>query len=272
MECPFCGSESTKVIDSRMCGGERIRKRVCGSCKRTHTTAERISAEWMKVRKRDGTVEGFVRAKITNSILAAAGSVPIAPAEVTTYVDRVIRVLQPDAPDIPVSSREIGRLVMEQLRGDPAVDVLRIRYALVFYGSRDYPAGFKDAADFVRWLDEDYGPPRVAPAAGHPTLVIKRDGRGEPFHLGKLRDAVRRAAAGRGTGAHLDRLAHRVADEVIRRLTGQAVVTSQQIGAETIHVLRGVDAIAYLRYAAVVKGYRSADDVWLDAMGLLSDP
>ncbi|MFD0818792.1 ATP cone domain-containing protein [Micromonospora zhanjiangensis] len=257
-------------MDSRMCEGERVRKRRCDKCTRTHTTAERISAEWMKVRKRNDTVERFVRAKIAESIRTAAGGTPLSPADVKTFVDRVVQVLQPDAPDVPVHSRDIGKLVMEQLRGDTAaVDVVRIRYAMVFLGSRVYPGGFRDIAAFVRWLDQEYGSPRVTAAPEGPTSVIKRDGRTETFQPGKILAGVRQAAAGRGTPAEVDQLARRVTDEVGTRLAGQGVVTSQQIGAEAIHALRAIDPIAYLRYAAAVKGYRSVDDYWLDATALL---
>ncbi|GAB3795569.1 hypothetical protein GCM10027605_01830 [Micromonospora zhanjiangensis] len=57
--------------------------------------------------------------------------------------------------------------------------------------------------------------------------------------------------------------------QVQEALRGQALVTSQQIAAETLNVLRSLDSLVYLRYASAVKRYRSVDDFWLDAWGVM---
>lgn len=64
MTCPSCGSNNTKVLDSRPSKGQVVRRRVCMECGHRFTTAERITAEYMRVRKRDGRVEAFNRAKL----------------------------------------------------------------------------------------------------------------------------------------------------------------------------------------------------------------
>jgi len=63
----------------------------------------------------------------------------------------VIQILQPDAPDIPISSIDIGRLVLQQLQGSAATDVVRIRFAMVFHG-RATQGGFRRLSDFESWL------------------------------------------------------------------------------------------------------------------------
>src|SRR5439155_25121199 len=97
MRCPFCGSEPTRVKDTRPCKGEMIRKRVCEGCSRRFSTAERITAEYLQVRKRDGRVEPFSRAKIRDGILKATGAHELSPADVDAFVNRVVQILNPDA-------------------------------------------------------------------------------------------------------------------------------------------------------------------------------
>lgn len=271
MKCPFCGSDSTKVKDTRPCRGDTIRKRVCVSCSKRFSTAERITAEYMQVRKRDGTTEPFSRAKIRNGILKAAAGSDLSPADLNAFVDRVVQILQPDAPDIPISSRDIGKLVLQQLQGSAATDVVRIRFAMVFHGRTTQTDGFRRLPDFEEWLADEYGPPRVARPESTPWVVIKRSGKVEPFQLEKLSRGVGAAAKGRGTEDQVRSIAHNVTSTVTRELRGQSLVTSQQIAAEVLKALRQLDQIAYLRYAAAVKRYRSVDDFWLDVFGLQAE-
>lgn len=200
MKCPFCGSDNTRVKDTRPCRGDTIRKRVCASCSKRFSTAERITAEYMQVRKRDGRTEPFTRAKIRKGILKAAAGSDLSPADLNAFVDRVIQILQPDAPDIPISSTDIGRLVLQQLQGSATTDVVRIRFAMVFH-SRQGQAGFRRLADFEQWLADEYGQPRVAPpdasdvtgGGGAPRVVLKRNGKAEQFETEKLSRGVGRA-------------------------------------------------------------------------------
>jgi transcriptional repressor NrdR len=271
MKCPFCGSDSTKVKDTRPCRGDTIRKRVCTSCSKRFSTAERITAEYMQVRKRDGRTEPFTRAKIRKGILKAAAGSDLSPADLNAFVDRVIQILQPDAPDIPIASTDIGRLVLQQLQGSAATDVVRIRFAMVFH-SRPGQSGFRRLADFEQWLADEYGQPRVAQPETMPWVVLKRNGKAEQFENEKLSRGIGRAAKGRGTEEQVRSLAHNVTSTVTRELAGQALVTSQQIAAEVLKALRQLDPLAYLRYAAAVKRYRSMDDFWLDVFALHDPP
>ena len=279
MKCPFCGSDSTKVKDTRPCKGDTIRKRVCTGCSKRFSTAERITAEYMQVRKRDGRTEPFTRAKIRKGILKAAAGSDLSPADLNAFVDRVIQILQPDAPDIPISSGDIGRLVLQQLQGSAATDVVRIRFAMVFHGRGSNPtsrsasgsSGFRQLSDFEAWLADEYGTARVARPESTPWVVVKRNGKAEQFEPEKLARGVGRSAKGRGTDDQVRSLARNVTSTVTRELRGQSMVTSQQIAAEVLKALRQLDPMAYLRYAAAVKRYRSVDDFWLDVFALHPD-
>jgi transcriptional repressor NrdR len=271
MKCPFCGSDTTKVKDTRPCKGDTIRKRVCVGCGKRFSTAERITAEYMRVRKRDGHTEPFSRAKIRKGILKAAAGAGLSPADLNAFVDRVIQILQPDAPDIPIPSKDIGELVLQQFQGSAATDVARIRFAMVFRGRKTHAGGFPRLADFVDWLEDEYGPPRVAEPKSTPSQVLKRNGKVEPFQIDKLSRGIGVAAKGRGTEDQVRSLALNVTSTVHRELHGQTLVTSQQIASEVLKALRVLDPVAYLRYAAAVKRYRSVDDFWMDAFGLMTD-
>jgi transcriptional repressor NrdR len=273
MMCPACGSGQTRVKDTRPCGGETVRKRVCEACGTRFSTAERITAEYLQVRKRDGRKEPFTRAKIRRSILEAAAGQDIAPADINAFVDRVVQVLNPDAPDLPVPSRDIGSLVLQQLHGAASMtDVIRVRFAMLFRGRTDQPGGgFRRLSDLLAWLEDEYGPARVLRPESTPWVVAKRSGKVEAFQPAKLSNSITVVTKGRGTPEQVRSTALNVTSDVQRRLRGQALVTSQQIAAEALGALKEIEPLAYLRYASAAKQYRSVDDFWLDAWGLTLD-
>lgn len=269
MLCPSCGSEATKVLDSRIDSLGRLRKRRCTDCGHPFATVERIAADDLTVRKRDGSLEDFSRAKLVRSITKAAHLYALPPADVDAFVDRVLRRLQPTAPGMPIPSTEIGQLVLQELQDSRDVtDIARIRYALVFIGQQSRYSGLPGLQEFMHWLEEAYGRPNAEILPETPQRVIKRDGRAEPFQLRKLQRSVEIATKGRGTGIEVREMAARVASSVGGELDGQALVTSQQIAAEVVKQLLKRDPIAYLRYASVVKRYRSTDDCWTDVLAL----
>ena len=269
MLCPFCGSDVTKVVDSRADRAGRLRKRRCSECGQAFTTVERIAAESLMVRKRDGRLEEFSRAKLVRGITKAAHLYALPPADVDAFVDRVVGVLQPGAPGLPISSTEIGRLVLQELQDSRAItDVARIRYALVFLGQRSRSSGLYGFLEFLNWLEGAYGPPGVEPPSKTPWRVEKRDGRVEAFELNKLERSLGIALKGRGTRERVRELASRIASEVSRELHGQALVTTQQIATEVVKLLLQRDPIAYLRYSSVMKRYRATEDFWIDALVL----
>lgn len=87
--------------------------------------------------------------------------------------------------------------------------------------------------------------------------VIKRDDRREPFDEVKLRSGIERALEKRPVKS-------KDVEESIERIThslqtmGEREVTGRFIGDMVMEELRGLDEIAYVRYASV---YRSFQDV-----------
>jgi transcriptional repressor NrdR len=73
MHCPFCSSEETKVIDSRLAGeGWQIRRRrECLECVERFTTFETIELVLPRVAKRSTEIEPFDENKLKRSISRA---------------------------------------------------------------------------------------------------------------------------------------------------------------------------------------------------------
>jgi len=91
----------------------------------------------------------------------------------------------------------------------------------------------------------------------HGLIVRKRDDTREPFDRDKLRDGLQRAGAGRLDEHALDALATEV-EEQLRAEGGE--VGSDRIGVTVLEQLRGLDHVAYLRFASVYKGFEDLAD------------
>ncbi|MEO0997953.1 MAG: transcriptional regulator NrdR [Pseudomonadota bacterium] len=87
--------------------------------------------------------------------------------------------------------------------------------------------------------------------------LIKRDQRRQPFDEAKLRNSLTRALEKRPVSAEdieqmIGRIIHRL------RSTGEREVPSQLLGELVMEELRGIDEVAFVRFASV---YRSFQDV-----------
>ena len=90
-------------------------------------------------------------------------------------------------------------------------------------------------------------------------MVIKRNGVVEPFSREKIVSGVRKACQGRPvTDADLATLAQRVEEAI--RATGAAQIEANDIGLAILPPLRGLDEVAYLRFASVYQGFESLED------------
>ena len=99
-------------------------------------------------------------------------------------------------------------------------------------------------------------------------VVVKRSGDRQPFDRAKVAAGVRAAAKNRPvTESDMDDLAADVEEAV--RLLGQQEVSSQQVGVAVLDRLRGLDEVAYLRFASVYKAFSGALDFQREA-GLLT--
>jgi transcriptional repressor NrdR len=140
MRCPFCDADDTRVVDSRPAdGGDAIRRRrACSRCGHRFTTYERRETA-LVVRKRDGSLQPFVVAKVRSGIVHAMADRPVAPGVVDALVEEIEAYAREAGPEI--SSQEIGRRVLAGLRRID--EVAYLRFASVH-------KDFADASDFHR--------------------------------------------------------------------------------------------------------------------------
>ena len=88
-------------------------------------------------------------------------------------------------------------------------------------------------------------------------MVVKRDGSRELFNRNKVRNGIVTACRKRPvTTDQIDSLVDRVERQLSER--SEREVTSSQIGEVILDGLRGLDEVAYVRFASV---YRHFDDV-----------
>jgi len=88
-------------------------------------------------------------------------------------------------------------------------------------------------------------------------LVIKRDGRREPFDRNKIERGITAAAAKRQVGYDQIKALAEDVEREISELAG-AEIASRDIGERVLLRLRALDHIAYVRFASI---YRDFDDL-----------
>ncbi|NIA25655.1 MAG: transcriptional repressor NrdR [Gammaproteobacteria bacterium] len=144
MQCPFCASEDTRVIDSRPVdeGSAIRRRRECVSCGNRFTTYERADIPLI-VRKRDGRFEPFEIDKVRAGLHSALADRPVE----AKRLERMLIQIRDDAraQGRVVSSDDIGRAVLEHLA---VIDhVAYLRFASVY-------KEFEGTGDFEREMAE----------------------------------------------------------------------------------------------------------------------
>nr|WP_314170931.1 transcriptional regulator NrdR [uncultured Aggregatibacter sp.] len=131
MRCPFCSTEETKVIDSRLVsdGFQVRRRRECGQCHERFTTFETAELIVPKVIKNNGNREPFNEDKLRRGIQHALEKRPVSADDVEKAISRIIHKLRATG-EREVPSQLVGTLVMEELKH--LDKVAYIRFASVY--------------------------------------------------------------------------------------------------------------------------------------------
>jgi transcriptional repressor NrdR len=147
MQCPFCGQDNDKVIDSRGAEGGRVvrRRRECINCKRRYTTYERPEeAIRLTVVKKDGSREPYQRDKIIEGLRRACYKRAVSD-------EQVMKILEAAEDDIyhkfdrEVPSSFIGDAISLHLR---KVDkIAYVRFASVYRDFADVGELIQEAQD-----------------------------------------------------------------------------------------------------------------------------
>ena len=90
MQCPFCGQDDDKVVDSRSSEGGRAirRRRQCLACSRRYTTYERPEGIIrLAVAKKDGSRVPYEREKIISGLQKACYKRPVSDEQIRRIVD-----------------------------------------------------------------------------------------------------------------------------------------------------------------------------------------
>ena len=100
-------------------------------------------------------------------------------------------------------------------------------------------------------------------------MVIKKDGRREPFERQKLLAGLVKACEKRPIS--MDQL-ERIADEVEQDLSRnfEREVSSSQIGERVMRMLHALDPVAYVRFASVYREFKDAEQFMRELNELLT--
>lgn len=136
MKCPYCGKDTTNVIDSREAEDQTTirRRRSCGHCDKRFTTYERIEGLDLKVIKKNGTKEDFSREKLRRGIVKATWKRPVSMSQIDEMIDEVEKRLRVKK-STEVKSWEIGNLIINRLKKTDTLSYLLFASVYRDFGS-----------------------------------------------------------------------------------------------------------------------------------------
>ncbi len=133
MNCPHCGHENHKVIDTRDTGEAIRRRRECQKCKQRFTSYENVAPSLLVI-KRDGRRESFDRQKLMAGIRIATVKRPIS----STVIEQIVHNVEDTVSGMgkaEVKSEVVGNLVLDQLAQIDQVSY--VRFASVYLELND---------------------------------------------------------------------------------------------------------------------------------------
>lgn len=136
MRCPFCRSEDTRVIDSRLADdGDAVRRRrECNACGERFTTLEHALLRMPYVVKSDGSREAFDEMKLRSGMTRALEKRPVDTDAVESAIQRIQHRLLTSG-DREVPALRIGEWVMQEL--NELDQVAYVRFASVYRSFQD---------------------------------------------------------------------------------------------------------------------------------------
>ncbi len=147
MQCPFCGQNNDKVVDSRSSEGGRAvrRRRQCLACERRFTTYERPEeALRLTVTKKDGSREPYDRQKLIAGLEKACFKRAVSNEQIRMIVEACEEDIYRGF-DREVPSTFIGDAAMAHLR---EVDkIAYLRFASVYRNFADVGELIEEATE-----------------------------------------------------------------------------------------------------------------------------
>ncbi len=147
MVCPYCNHSETKVIDSRDTNdGKAIRRRrECEKCQARFSTYEEVEIMRLSVLKKDGRKEEYDKKKIDSGIRKSLEKRPVSGDRINKIIGDIEYEIQ-SKENNEITSKEIGKIVLEKLKETD--DVAYLRFASVYksFGSAE---SFRKEADKI---------------------------------------------------------------------------------------------------------------------------
>ena len=164
MNCPYCGCQDCKVIDSREVNDGIRRRRQCLSCGSRFTTYERLQPASLFVIKKDERREEFNRNKLLSGIRRACEKRPLPTGTIDKLVDDIeAELYHQGKAEIPCAV--IGDMVMERLK---RLDhIAYIRFASVYREFADITALKQEVDTLLSAGEETSGPAGQLPLLPH---------------------------------------------------------------------------------------------------------
>jgi len=153
MQCPFCKTDDSRVVDTRVTdgGGTVRRRRECVRCTKRFTTYEKPeTAVRLMVIKKDGSRVPYDRGKVLIGLQKACYKRPVSEADLEVLVDRIEEKILAGY-DREVPSQFIGEQAAQVLKD--VDEIAYVRFASVY-------REFRDVGEFI---DEVRGITRTQP-------------------------------------------------------------------------------------------------------------
>jgi transcriptional repressor NrdR len=131
MNCPFCNSADSRVVDSRETESKEAirRRRECTACGQRFTTYEKIEEIPITVVKRDGSTEFFHAEKLLRGLMRACTKRRVPVERLQSAVGDIERELREEAA-YEVPSERVGKMALDRLQG---IDLVAyVRFASVY--------------------------------------------------------------------------------------------------------------------------------------------
>ena len=104
----------------------------------------------------------------------------------------------------------------------------------------------------------------------HPLIVIKKDGRREPFDRQKVRSGIAKACQKRPISTQeIERMVSDIEKVLSDKMKRE--VDSSEIGELVVERLQALDQVAYVRFASVYRRFEDASDFVKEVRGLAVD-
>jgi transcriptional repressor NrdR len=146
MNCPYCNSPDSRVIDSRETESKEAirRRRECTACGQRFTTYEKIEEIPITVVKRDGNTELFHPEKLLRGLTRARAKRRVPVERLQAVVIDIERELREEAA-YEVPSERVGKMALERLQ---EIDLVAyVRFASVY-------RQFESVEEFKRELEQ----------------------------------------------------------------------------------------------------------------------